>query len=248
MGFGRFAAEALSEVAFFKLLSGAWGWVRGMLGDEVKAKAGEEIKKRIIDPKSWDDEHYFALDLAEADAPKEKKKLIELAMKRAQDVDAANGTNYASNFRIIVVCHDNEPTTKGTPAVPEVPAKPAVKATATTPGSPYVPGVKAKDAVPGTKRQGIIILEDLAKNCNDVDEVYARIVAAGLMQDGHSNIEKFFDVCKKVIWPFVNKKMAEVSAAASSVSNSLKEAADKGDAEFEKRLWWKKIPIIGGYL
>ncbi len=242
MGLGRFAGEALSEVAFFSVIKKAWDWAMRMVTDDVRTTVGNEIKDRIVGTRLWKDEHFFALDLAEANITIEQKRLIEEAMEIARLEDCANGTVYARNFRLIIVARDQEnPTTAGTPAVPDKPGTPEVPATKTTPKKDAVAAVPGKLAVPAGKRPGIIILEDMVKDCTKVREVYARIVAAGLLQDGHSNFEKFIDVSKKVVIPFLLTKGTAAYASADAMMTKVENGIRKKSCEYNNRSWLAKL-------
>jgi hypothetical protein len=108
MSVGRFVGEALGEVAFLNVLSSAWDWAKGLLtgtiGDEVKTK----VHEHLFGGHEWKDEHWLAMDLAEANISIAQKKMLEQAMLFAQQADDANGTTYASNFRFIVALHDEK--------------------------------------------------------------------------------------------------------------------------------------------
>lgn len=249
---GKFIAEALGEGAFLGMLKHAWVWAVKMIGvlgmGEVLGKSvGEEIKKRLVDPKGWEDENYFALDLAEAVIALDKKEMISQAMKVVEDEDKLNGTAYARNFRIIVTFNDiNHPSKPGTPAIPAkpaMPATPAVPATATTAAIPAKPAVSAKPAipaVPATVRPGITILTDLA-NCNNIQEVISRIMAVGVMQDASSNQEKFLRFGEAVILPLLKSKAIGIYDSVDCSLVKMETLVAKRNEEFNNRPLWKKI-------
>ncbi|KKQ53628.1 MAG: Antifreeze glycoprotein H1C1A1 [Parcubacteria group bacterium GW2011_GWD2_38_11] len=253
MALGRFMAEALGEGAFLGMLKHAWTWagrIIGFLGvGEIAGKTvGEEIKKRLIDPKGWLDEHYFALDLAEAIATPAQKKMIEQAMIFVEQADDANGTTYAKNFRILVTIHDLDfPSTIGSPAVPgksAVAATPAVPATSTTAAKPAIPGspaVAAIPAVPACIRPGITILQELATTCTSSAEVFTRIIAVGAMQDASSSLENFLKFGKDTLWPLLKSRAIGIyDSVDCSLAKMETMVADRNE-EFNNRPLWKKI-------
>lgn len=213
---GKFIAEALGEGAFLGMLKHAWIWAVGLLGStgmgEVGKTIGVELKSRLIDPKGWLDEHYFALDLAEAVATPTQKKMIEQAMTFAEQADDANGTTYAKNFRILVTIHDFD--------------------FSSTAGSP---------AVPACIRPGITILQELATTCTSSVEVFTRIIAVGAMQDASSSLEKFLKFGKDVIWPLLKSKAIGIYDSVDCSLNKMEAAVAKRNEEFNNRPFWKKL-------
>ena len=183
MSLGRFAGEVFGEVLFMKLLAGAWKWARDTFGEHIKDAA----KKHVIDPRSWDDEVMFAIDLAQAEGNATKKRMIEQAMERVQGMDVLCRNNYARNFRIIVTCKDD-------------PIKPIVS---------------------GIKNPGTIILEDLMNTCTNEHEVYLRMVAIGLLQDGNTNMEKFITFSKEAVWPYIKSKGQNMHHSADAAVTKL---------------------------
>jgi|GEM_PF-6724873 len=107
MAFGKLVGEALTEGLVFKLLLGAWDLARDMLTDEVKSTVKEKLKK-VIDTKGWEDEHYFALDLAQADIDNDSRDVINKGVMLAEQHDKDNGTKSARHFRIIVTLRDKD--------------------------------------------------------------------------------------------------------------------------------------------
>ena len=109
---GRAIGEVLGGLsggAVVALLGKAWGWAETFfktfnLGDDFKNK----VKGHLIDPKSFEDEHYFARDVQEAIATPEQKQMFAEVMAELIKEDMANKTSYASNFRIIVTLADEE--------------------------------------------------------------------------------------------------------------------------------------------
>lgn len=105
MAIGKLVGEALAEGLVFKLLLGAWGIAKDMFKDEVKTATIEKIKK-AIDSKGWEDEHYFALDLAEASITPEQRQIINEGVMYAEKYDKTHNTKSARHFRIIVTFGD----------------------------------------------------------------------------------------------------------------------------------------------
>ncbi len=114
MAIAKFMLEALGEGAFLQVLKKAWGWAKKIwLAFGIGASAKDEISKRLVGSKGWEDENFFALDLAEANLSADKKKMICDAVRMVEQYDDVSGTQWAKNFRIIVTIRDREPSPAG---------------------------------------------------------------------------------------------------------------------------------------
>lgn len=98
------------------VLQKAWEIGKGIIISSIGEGAesvGKKIVKKVVDAKGWEDEHYFALDLAEVNFGndnKKKKDIIEKGMLIAEEYDRQNGTKSARNFRLIVSLKDKVDT------------------------------------------------------------------------------------------------------------------------------------------
>lgn len=90
------------EVAQQHVLSG--------VTDEVKKK----VISTVIDPKTWEDESFFASDLMAASLNLDQKKIIQDGVLFVEKHDLENGTRYAKNFRIILTVRDKVADTADT--------------------------------------------------------------------------------------------------------------------------------------
>lgn len=205
---GKFLLEAAGEQVLMNSLGKIWGLLKGLLFDNVKEVSKEKLKE-IINSKGWEDEHFFFLDLSEANIDDGKRKMIMGGIELAERHDAANDTNSARHFRIIVTIRDK------------------------------VEGL--------TPRPGITIIERLAETCADESEVFAAIQVAGAMHDPAFSMDTLKKIAKTTMATRPTLKvgkviMAPVNKLDRMVSKNLKDA----QVEYEKRLWWKKIPFLGG--
>lgn len=105
MGFKNFAFEAFKEQIFVNVVKRAWDFARSLVTDQVMGATKEKVKE-IIDHRGWDDESYFAQDLAESGLDPGKKKIILDGIRLAEKCDRKRGTRTARNFRILVTIHD----------------------------------------------------------------------------------------------------------------------------------------------
>lgn len=104
---GQFLFNAFSEDIVVRLARRIWeiakGTITSGMGEAVKKKVGDTINSR-----GWEDESYFALDLAEADLTDDQKKNIQEGMRLAERYDKTRGTHSARNFRIVVTLNDKK--------------------------------------------------------------------------------------------------------------------------------------------
>lgn len=250
---GKIIAEGLGDVAFVAAFSKAWSWANQLYAmfnkhESSNAEKEDELKKLVLDSKSWDDEGFFALDLAESGLDDNKKKMIQDAMIRAKNADDANGTTFMRNFRMIVTFRDINTDTKGTPEIPAVaavPGTPFIPAAGGKPAVPTTPGTPGKAAIPakpGDIRPGVTILKDLGESCVNADEFYLRITALGMMQDSSSNLEKFVKFCKKEAWPAFKDPLDNSIKTVQGEIDKRSAQLKKRSCDFrENRPWWGRF-------
>ena len=107
MTIGAILGEAFADGVIFSIITKIWKILEGIFTKEIGEKAKEKIGK-MIDSRSWEDEHFFVLDLAEANLNACQRRAINEGILRAEAYDRANGTRSARNFRIIVTINDME--------------------------------------------------------------------------------------------------------------------------------------------
>lgn len=201
----NFIKEALGEGAFLAILVKAWDWAKIILPKIFNDTVKEKIRRKMIDPKSWDDENFFARDLAEAGLSALERAAIDQAVLRLENFDRLSATKYAKNFRNIVTAMDAE----------EVPA--------------------------GSVRPGILIIRGLVLGCSSVEEVFARIIAIGTMQDSFFSFEKFLKFGEESIWPFLKNKAGEMHDSADVFLGKVEQEVRERNEKFERLPWWKKL-------
>ena len=110
----HFGMEAIGEKVFLKSLTKAWKFAKTVWSG-MDSDTKEKVVNRIVDPqgKTWDDEHYFRLDLAEASLEPEKQRMIEEGCLIAERYDRINGTHWFRNARVIITAHDDKPNAQG---------------------------------------------------------------------------------------------------------------------------------------
>ncbi|NTU66346.1 MAG: hypothetical protein HGB08_00295 [Candidatus Moranbacteria bacterium] len=109
-----FFTEALAEGALFVLLKKIWDGAKKMyttLG--LSSPIQEAIKQRLVDGKSWEDENFFAKDLAECGLSSYQKEMLLDAMLDLAYFDARKGTHFARSFRLLVTFKDKDDVEPG---------------------------------------------------------------------------------------------------------------------------------------
>lgn len=111
MAIGKSIEKVLGGGALVFILGKGFEMVKEFAKSIVTDEFGKKAIKTAIDPKTWEDEGYFASALVIATLKPDQRKIIQDGIIFAEEQDSNNGTRYTKNFREILTFLDKKDAT-----------------------------------------------------------------------------------------------------------------------------------------